>query len=218
MNGNGKAPHQLINQTSLAVEYYTPQWLADPVRDVLGGRIELDPASCLEANQTIQAQRIFTKEDDGLKQVWRAKTLFMNHPFGDPENPCVANCKKKRCPERGFHIDEYRPGNKDWIAYLVYSYMKGYFQAGISLTFAATSEEWAQPLFNFPVCFLRGRTNYNLPGGRQTKGVPKGSMVTYLGPDIKRFHFIFSSYGHVMIPGDRLAQPVWDYNLFCRGG
>lgn len=192
--------HQLINQSSGVQEYYTPANIIEAARQVLGGYIELDPASCLEANRTVCAERYFTKEDDGLSKEWRARTVWMNHPFGKEEYPCGPNCKKKICPKRGYHQTVYQPGNGDWITKFVWSYQAGHFKAGLNITFASTSEDWFQPLLQFPACFLRGRTNYNTPGGGTTSQVPKGSAVFYLGSNVPLFYKVFSGLGNVVIP------------------
>lgn len=63
-------------------EQFTPIWVADFVRDVFGGSIDLDPASCLLANEVVQARRIYTIDDDALTQSWAAKSVFFNPPYG----------------------------------------------------------------------------------------------------------------------------------------
>lgn len=57
----------------------------------------------------------FTIEEDGLKQDWSGHRVFMNPPYSKPENPCKPNCKKKKCQERGYHLDTYKAGQEDWI-------------------------------------------------------------------------------------------------------
>ena len=87
--------HQLVNQDSGVVEYYTQAYIIDLVRQVLGD-IDLDPASCIEANKVVQAKYIFTKEDDGLTKPWFGK-VWMNHPFHKGEKACSKKCKKINC-------------------------------------------------------------------------------------------------------------------------
>ena len=67
-------------------ERYTPAYILEAVRHVTGPII-LAPASSVEANETVQAQRIFTLEDDGLVQDWEADSLWFNPPYarGDIE-------------------------------------------------------------------------------------------------------------------------------------
>jgi hypothetical protein len=55
--------------------YYTPKPIIELARFLMGD-IDLDPASCEEANQTIQAKQIYTKEQDGLKLPWRGRVFF----------------------------------------------------------------------------------------------------------------------------------------------
>src|SRR6266496_5442474 len=46
-------------------EWYTPPEIIELVRTVLG-EIDLDPASCIEAQRTVMAKRFYTKHNDGL--------------------------------------------------------------------------------------------------------------------------------------------------------
>lgn len=41
--------------------------------------------------------------------------LWMNPPYGKPENACSSNCKKKGCQKRGYHLTEYSPGCIDFV-------------------------------------------------------------------------------------------------------
>src|SRR6266567_8413556 len=65
-------------------EWFTPVEIIEAVRDVLG-TIDLDPASCDEAQETVQATRYFTAENDGLKQEWAGR-VWLNPPFSHPLN------------------------------------------------------------------------------------------------------------------------------------
>ena len=47
-------------------EHYTPTEIVEAARATLGGTIDLDPASCAEANGWIQAKQIYTRKDDGF--------------------------------------------------------------------------------------------------------------------------------------------------------
>lgn len=72
---------------TLSVEHYTPPAVIEAARVVLGG-IELDPASSPLAQTHVKAERFFTKEDDGLAQPWKARSVFLNPP----------GCPKKYTP------------------------------------------------------------------------------------------------------------------------
>ena len=61
-------------------EWWTPPHIIKAARHALGGEIHLDPASCAEANEAVQATRFFTKEIDGLSREWNG-AVWMNPPF-----------------------------------------------------------------------------------------------------------------------------------------
>ena len=69
-----------VMHSSAAVDWYTPAYLMGAVRELLGA-IDLDPASCAAANETVGAARYFTEIDDGLAQRWHGR-LFLNPPYG----------------------------------------------------------------------------------------------------------------------------------------
>jgi ParB family chromosome partitioning protein len=73
-------------------EWYTPGYILDAARMLLQG-IDLDPASCEEANKTVQAKCFFTREDDGLSRKWHGR-VFLNPPGpvkGDKSTKGIVN-------------------------------------------------------------------------------------------------------------------------------
>ena len=166
-------PAQLIHQDSGNQEWMTPQFVIECARGVLGV-IDLDPASSALANERVIACRYFDKETDGLNQEWFGR-VFLNHPFGRHSNP-------------------------DWISKFVGEYDSGRVDEAINICFAATSEGWFAPLMRYPQCYLRPRTQYVLPNGETARGVTKGSVVTYLGPNVDRFFEVFRARGACVRP------------------
>ncbi len=171
----------LINQTSGNFEYYTQSFIVEAARKVMGS-IDLDPASSTIANQTVQAACYYTIEDDGLIQPWFGN-IWMNHPFARVNNP-------------------------KWIDKLRVEYEIGDVNQACAICFAATSEGWFQPLYDYPLCFLSPRTNYFLPDGTLKEDVTKGSVVAYLGTNILGFMQEFSALGSVMFPGWRITSEL----------
>jgi hypothetical protein len=161
---------QLIHQDSGNCEWYTPTEIVDAARHVLGGVIDLDPASSEIANKRVRAAQYY--DHDGLTRLWAGR-VWLNHPFS-------------------------REGNPRWVAKAVEAHAAGCEVAMIC--FAATSERWFRPLMDFPQCYLSPRTNYYLPTGEKKRGVTKGSVVTYMGPNFYQFAYRFSQMGVVMQP------------------
>lgn len=175
---------QLINQTTGRVEWYTPAHIIEAARYVMGGIIDLDPASCEIANRTVRARHFYTVSDDGLSKPWY-QNIWLNHPFG-------------------------RKTNGPWIEKLISEYESNRMENACCITFASTSEQWFQPLLQFPMCFISPRVNYLGPDGKPVKGVTKGSCVAYLGKNNIRFAMEFSKLGAVMLP----ARSAYDWGQY----
>jgi len=194
---------QLINQDSMDTERYTDPKIMELVREFFG-KIDLDPASCAGANETVQAINFFTKEDDAFSKDWVAEKLWMNHPFTKGEKACKPKCKKKTCKDplykhyRGSCITEDIPSNLDWIEKLLLEYSLGNFTESLNITFVNSSEAWCQKLLrNGTQCFITGRVKYKSPNGGNESSPPKGSMITYLGRRKGEFKKVFSKIGVV---------------------
>lgn len=173
--------HQLVNQDSGNAEWFTPPHIIEAAREVMGS-IDLDPASCEAANRIVKAKLYFTEQ--ALESAWRAVSelrivwpgnVWLNHPFS-------------------------KRANGLWIDKLTSEFHKGHFAQACCICYAATSEVWFRPLLAYPQCFLHGRTNYLDPITlKPVKGVTKGSVVTYLGPNVSRFAEVFSKLGTVKV-------------------
>lgn len=51
--------------------------------------------------------------------------LWLNPPYGKPEEVCWPDCPKKSCVKRGFHLTERVPGCEDFIYKAYLECMKG---------------------------------------------------------------------------------------------
>lgn len=166
---------ELINQDSGKVEYYTPSWIIEAAREVMGS-IDLDPASSAKANEVVKAAIYLTKDDNGLLYGWFGN-VWLNHPFS-------------------------KTYNYAWITTLIRNAnFTEEFKQACCITYASTSEKWFQPLMDYPQCYFSRRVNY-IDGEtmQPKKGVTKGSVVTYLGYNVDKFYNVFSKYGKVMVP------------------
>lgn len=128
----------MINEalySSKTDEHPTPQWFFDVLNREFG--FTLDPCA---THENAKCSLYFTREDDGLMQDWRGHTVFMNPPYGSPEQPCKPNCTKKKCAERGWHTDVYIPGIIDWMRKAYESSREG--ATVVCLVPARTDTEW----------------------------------------------------------------------------
>ena len=87
-------------------ENYTPSYFIDPIREFAGG-FTLDPFSSREANETVQAERYFTQDQDALTFDWYSEndeTVWCNPPYSQK---LVAPCVRK--------FLDYMPENEGFL-------------------------------------------------------------------------------------------------------
>lgn len=155
--------------TSATPEWYTPAHIIDQVIKVFG-EIDLDPCSNAKgAAANVDALNHYTIEDNGLIQPWQGK-VYMNPPYGDEIGP--------------------------WVNRLVQAYQTEEIREGIALLPGRTDTAWFQPLFAYPICFVRGRLKFS--GAENSATFP--SVIVYLGIDIPVFQDFFRDIGPIMFP------------------
>lgn len=166
---------QSASYSSDSVEWYTPEKYIKAAREVIGG-IDLDPASCDAANETVKASQVFTAEDDGLEQDWHGR-FFLNPPYGkkDGGSLAAAFCQKA-----------------------IAEYDLGHATAGIILVNSVHSQNWQACLYDFPVCFVDHRIQFVSGDGEENKNPTFQNIFVYLGPDKAKFADVFSKFGYVM--------------------
>jgi len=64
-------------------DWQTPESILLIVRDVLGGPVELDPAT--SPDNPTGALTFYTPKEDGLSQPWSASSIFLNPPWSRTE-------------------------------------------------------------------------------------------------------------------------------------
>jgi len=175
----------------------------EAARLVLGG-IDLDPASCAEANRIVQAEKYYTKSDNGLTQPWY-KRVWLNPPFGTTG---INDHKGSR------HSGQSKL--RLFTEKLVRCWKDQCIESAILLARADPTAAWFYPLWEYPVCFVSGDFYFYAPGGRAVKH-RFGTCFVYLGPDEPLFIDVFSQFGTVV---ERVSSPptqttpkitLWDY-------
>lgn len=158
-------------------ENYTPYYIVEPFRDLVKG-FDLDPFSCLQANQIIQAKTYWTKADDAFSKDW---TQYQNKWVNPP----------------------YSKGNIERAVEMVLSY--AHIGHSFLLTNSNTSSNWYLDAQNYCVAYLT--FNHRIPfvnpkNDRQNKdtGNAKSQTLFYFGKfSAKRFKACCKHLGNVSI-------------------
>jgi phage N-6-adenine-methyltransferase len=161
-------PH--VAQATGDNEWYTPKPYIEAARAVMG-KIDVDPASSVEANKVVKAETIHTAEDNGLKQEWAGK-LWMNPPYA---SELVGK----------------------FIEKLAISVESGAVSEALVLVNNATETKWFARLASVSavLCFPTGRVKFWHP--RKESMPLQGQAVAYIGKHGKRFVSEFRQFGIV---------------------
>jgi phage N-6-adenine-methyltransferase len=167
-----RADAKYLHTSQKRHEWYTPGEYIEAARDVMGG-IDLDPASCEAAQGTVQADRFFSKEQDGLAQPWHGR-VWLNPPF---EAAVIA----------------------PFVAKLIADFEAGAVEQAVILTDAATDTRWFHDLANTAriVCFTKGRITFTSPL-TDSQAPQRGQAFTYLGDRPDAFAARFKDFGLVV--------------------
>ena len=168
-NRNGSRAH--VSNNTGEQEWYTPPEYIDAARRTMG-TIDLDPASCEIANQTVKAEAYYTKENDGLALSWYGR-IWLNPPYSQPDIEHFAN--------------------------KLVSNLSDIEQACV-LVNNATETDWFQSLLRDAdaVCFPNKRIKFIDKNG-DPRGAPlQGQAVLYFGDKRASFDQWFSQFGPVL--------------------
>ena len=165
------SPRQALHSSD-SNEWYTPATIVDAAKRMLG-HIDLDPASCAEANQVIRASRFFTAQQDGLSRVWSGR-VFLNPPYGKTGN---------------------RSNQEIWSRKLVDDYEEGFVVRAVLLVNAATDTAWFQALARrYPICFIAGRVRFWRPD-TPANSPTHGNALVYFGTELGLFSAVCNDLG-----------------------
>lgn len=153
--------------SSATPEWYTPAHIIERVEAVFG-QIDLDPCSNSsdpnEAN--VPALTYWTQAENGIAMPWHGR-VYMNPPYGDDISV--------------------------WVARMINAYEDSEIAEAIALLPARTDTAWFQPLFDYPICFVRGRLKFS--GAENSAPFP--SAIVYLGKDYDNFNDWFHTIGRI---------------------
>lgn len=158
-------------------QWFTPPEYIEAVREVFGGKIDLDPCSHPIAQQVVQARRYLTAEDDGLAHDYDADNVFQNSPYSQPLG---GQFVEKLCSE--FEAGRFRE------AILLQNFMaaSGWFHRLLGCASA--------------ICFPRKRIGFLRPDGSKHSGNQYTQIFAYLGKDPTRFVEVFGALGSICFP------------------
>ena len=161
----------VVNNTG-NTEWFTPPNIIESARAVMSS-IDLDPASCDKANETVKATTYYTKEDDGLAHEWYGN-VFLNPP--------------------------YAAGLVDRFARKLIEELPRIQQA-IVLVNNATETEWFNSLVNYAsaICFTKGRMRFVNQSGEGGASM-QGQAIIYFGAFPEDFLREFKSQGWCASP------------------
>ena len=163
-----------------SIEYYTPSKFIEAARRVMGG-IDLDPASCAEAQKTVMADAYYDKHVDGLSQPWYGR-VWLNPPYSKTGA---------------------RSNQEIWSQHLVDEYTSRSVTEAVLLVKAALGYNWFEKLwYAWPVCFVKSRLSFTREDGDDSGQSKMGTALLYFGDNAESFIDVFREFGRVILPTD----------------
>jgi len=159
-----------VSHNSVENEWYTPSKYIEAARTVMGS-IDLDPASCELAQETVQANQYFTIDENGLTKEWRGN-VWLNPPYSKETVGLFA----AKLVEETANLSQ-----------------------AIVLVNNATDTQWFHEIASVAtaICFVRGRIKFNDKNGKPANTPVQGQVCIYVGGNAEKFCLVFSSFGIV---------------------
>jgi ParB family chromosome partitioning protein len=152
-------------------EWYTPSVYIEAARAAMGS-IDLDPASCGLAQETVQAGRYYTIDEDGLERAWDGN-VWLNPPYS---KDLIGRFAEKVV------VETER------------------IQQAIVLVNNATETAWFQSMARKAnaICLFSGRIKFNDKTGKPANTPVQGQVAIYFGENVDAFESAFCSLGLVV--------------------
>jgi len=163
-----------VSHNSVENEWYTPSKYIEAARTAMGS-IDLDPASCELAQETVQAGQYFTIDDNGLTKEWRGN-VWLNPPYSKESVGMFAT----KLVEETANLSQ-----------------------AIVLVNNATDTHWFHQIAKVAaaMCFVRGRINFNDKTGTPANSPVQGQVFIYIGGEVEKFSVVFSMFGFIVTQG-----------------
>ena len=136
------------------------------------GGIDLDPASCELAQQTVKAGMYYTIADDGLAREWKGN-IWLNPPYS---KDLISKFAEKVV------VESER------------------FAQAIVLVNNATETAWFQAMARKAnaICLFSGRIKFNDKTGNPSNTPVQGQAAIYFGENVDQFQSAFCGLGLVV--------------------
>jgi ParB family chromosome partitioning protein len=172
-------PQQVVNRrlfyhSGKTSEWYTPTKYIEIARSTMGG-IDLDPASCALANETVKATHYFTVEDNGLRHAWWGR-VWLNPPYSDKPGAAAR-----------------------WAAKLLASYQRGQVAQAILLVNLCTMSQRAMQELAMAgvMCIPNHRIRFHDAQGIRQGAPPQPNVFLYVGERQSEFVRDFGIFGMI---------------------
>lgn len=172
-------------------EWYTPARYVDAAREVMSG-IDLDPASCTEANQIVKAKMYYSEQENGLLYPWQGR-IWLNPPYGSTLG----------VPGRTGNSEGL---TKPFVLKLIDEYERGNITQAVLCVTTDTDAKWFVPLWSYLICFATHKVMFHRPG-QSNSGQFYGTCFVYLGSNKFAFTERFSQFGRIAQAIDTPPQP-----------
>jgi phage N-6-adenine-methyltransferase len=159
-------------------DWYTPEEYITAARYVMGS-IGLDPFSSAKANETVQASRYFTADDDALTRSWKGRTrnVWMNPPYSGGL--------------AGKAVDKF-----------LEELEAGHIRKAVVLMNASTDTRWFHKMARkaTAMCLTLGRISFETYDGKSVSGNTKGQVFFFYGDEksTRKFCQRFSEFGIIV--------------------
>jgi len=180
---------------TLSQSWCTPPKYVNAIKRFWNGEIDLDP--CSNEFSIVHAKTEYTLPDnDGLKQDWNFKRIYVNPPYGADRN-------------RGTTI-------KDWLAKCAKANAEYDSEIIALIPVAPNTLHWKKCIFGraSAICFLYDtRLHFLVDGSDVGKGAPMACCLVYWGNDFQHFYDVFIEFGAVIditnLIGKKIGEDIY---------